>query len=59
MQILTRCSTASQRLASGLSMRPVVQTLGQSTHVLTHHFAGKDALLERLDDVQARAVADH
>ncbi|TDD72461.1 TetR/AcrR family transcriptional regulator [Actinomadura darangshiensis] len=41
---------------SGLSMRPVAQALGQSTRVLTHHFADKDALLaallKRLDEVQ-------
>ncbi|TMR02418.1 TetR/AcrR family transcriptional regulator [Actinomadura soli] len=41
---------------SGLSMRPIAQALGQSTRVLTHHFADKDdllaALLQRLDDVQ-------
>ncbi|WP_344906298.1 TetR/AcrR family transcriptional regulator [Actinomadura meridiana] len=41
---------------SGLSMRPIAQALGQSTRVLTHHFADKDdllaALLRRLDDVQ-------
>ncbi|MEV3926568.1 TetR/AcrR family transcriptional regulator [Actinomadura coerulea] len=41
---------------SGLSMRPIAQALGQSTRVLTHHFADKDALLaallRRLDEVQ-------
>ncbi|MBO2463615.1 TetR/AcrR family transcriptional regulator [Actinomadura violacea] len=41
---------------SGLAMRPVAQALGQSTRVLTHHFADKDALLaallKRLDEVQ-------
>lgn len=41
---------------SGLSMRPIAQALGQSTRVLTHHFADKDdllaALLKRLDEVQ-------
>ncbi|WP_308210121.1 TetR family transcriptional regulator [Actinomadura madurae] len=41
---------------SGLSMRPIAQALGQSTRVLTHHFADKDALLaallKRLDEIQ-------
>lgn len=40
----------------GLSLRPIAQALGQSTRVLTHHFADKDALLaallKRLDEVQ-------
>ncbi|MFB4302777.1 TetR/AcrR family transcriptional regulator [Actinomadura sp. NTSP31] len=41
---------------SGLSIRPVAQALGQSTRVLTHHFADKEALLaallKRLDEIQ-------
>ncbi|WP_159944227.1 MULTISPECIES: TetR/AcrR family transcriptional regulator [unclassified Nocardiopsis] len=42
------------------SLRALAEGLGQSTRVLTHHFAGKDALvaavLERLDEQQHEAL---
>lgn len=45
---------------SGFTLRGLAQGLGQSTRVLTHHFADRDALLaavlERLDELQHAAL---
>ncbi|WP_017573143.1 TetR/AcrR family transcriptional regulator [Nocardiopsis halotolerans] len=47
---------------AGFTLRGVARGLGQSTRVLTHHFADKEALLtavlERLDERQHAALRD-
>ncbi|MEU3308921.1 TetR/AcrR family transcriptional regulator [Nocardiopsis sp. NPDC055551] len=47
---------------TGFTLRGLAQGLGQSTRVLTHHFADREALvtavLERLDERQHRALLD-